>query len=139
MSASLRFTTNSAVCAVKFLTCGKLCSTGAWASADWAPPNFDPAPRNPREAPAPAAFLKNARLFIPLLLYICRSFEFVLEYVAVFHDELHALQFCDVRQGIACNRDQVCELARLYGAYPVLPSHQLRRFRGCSSNRLRRA
>src|SRR5258706_4531615 len=98
MSASLRFTTNSAVCAVKFLTCGKLFSTGTWACADWAPPNFDPAPRNPKEAPAPAAFLKNARLFIPLLLHICRSLGFVLEYVPDFQNRLHALQFCDVRQ-----------------------------------------
>jgi hypothetical protein len=68
MSASLRFTTNSAACAVKFFTCGKLVSADALEAA-WAPANFAPvAARIPNEAPAPAAFLKNARLFIPLLI-----------------------------------------------------------------------
>jgi hypothetical protein len=93
MSASLRFTTNSAVCAVKFSTCGKLASADALdADAFWVLANFAPeAPRIPNEAPAPAAFLKNARLFIPVLIYSHPSFHFVLKNLAVFHSRLPAL------------------------------------------------
>src|SRR5260370_12985525 len=88
MSASLMFTTNSAVCVVNFGTWGKLVSHDAGAvdaGVVWAPANLDSeAPKSPNETPAPAACLRNARLFIPpliILLMRCHhSFQFVLEY-----------------------------------------------------------
>jgi hypothetical protein len=58
------------------------------AAALWLAANFAPdVLRIPNEAPAPAAFLKNARLFIiiPLLIEGHQSFQFVPDYVAGFH------------------------------------------------------
>src|SRR6266446_481881 len=111
MSASLRFTTNSAVYFVRFGTCGKLPSADALGGdgAVWPPANLDSeAPKSPNETPARAAFLKNARLFIALFVVLSlmrchHSFQFVLEYVAVFHDELHALKLRHV--GLSAWRD----------------------------------
>jgi hypothetical protein len=134
MSASFRFTTNSTVYFVRFGTFGKLVShdAGAADGALWAVANFEPeAPKSPSETPAPAAFFKNARLCIPLLIIRAmrchHSFESILKYVAIFHDELYPLQLGNVCERITRDRDQIRELARLNGADAVLPSHQQRR------------
>src|SRR3984957_15489232 len=71
ISASLRFTTNSDVYFVKFGTCGKVAPADSLAAegAVCAPASLDSAaPNSPSDAPTPAAFLKNARLCIILLL-----------------------------------------------------------------------
>ena len=70
--------------------------------------------------PVPVAFLRKSRLFIAVLIGCHRSFQFVLEYLATFHDELYSLKLGNVGDGIAGDRDQIRELPPFHGANPIL-------------------